>query len=351
MNSSERDATYEEILHFVHGFGIQLALPGMQMAIESAMDAAIENDYYNPLFDLPEEDYDEEYLAMGMECYFGLWSHDPSGDGYCGDHEYAFITREEMAEGDSALFAIIKGFVGDTWEYTAFLPETFNTDFYIHYQTNLDYTHRSQYLKDIVLAGEGPVSVFGNQHLNSFQGNSGDNHFQGFLGDDVIWGEEGLDRAIFEGNREEYVIIPSYATDDSSYQVIDISPDRDGTDHLFSVEEIEFNGVVYTLSELLGVSQSQLPEEFSLYMPYPNPFNPTTQIKVDVAESGPVQLMVYDINGRLVTTLKDATLEPGNYVIDWDARDGKGHMISTGIYFIQFTAASYRNTKKVLFLK
>ena len=65
MNSSERDATYEEILHFVHGFGIQLALPGMQMAIESAMDAAIENDYYNPLFDLPEEDYDEEYLAMG----------------------------------------------------------------------------------------------------------------------------------------------------------------------------------------------------------------------------------------------------------------------------------------------
>ena len=193
--------------------------------------------------------------------------------------------------------------------------------------------------------------MFGNHYLNSFQGNSGDNHFQGFLGDDVIWGEAGLDRAIFEGNLEEYVIIPPYATDDSSYQVIDISPDRDGTDHLFSVEEIEFNGVVYTLSELLGVSQSQLPEEFSLYMPYPNPFNPTTQIKVDVAESGPVQLMVYDINGRLVTTLKDATLEPGNYVIDWDARDRNGHMISTGIYFIQFTAASYRNTKKVLFLK
>ena len=33
MNSSERDATYEEILHFVHGFGIQLALPGMQIAL------------------------------------------------------------------------------------------------------------------------------------------------------------------------------------------------------------------------------------------------------------------------------------------------------------------------------
>jgi len=351
MNSSERDATYEEILHFVHGFGIQLALPGMQIAVESAMDIAIENDYYNPLFDLPEEDYDEEYLAMGMECYFGIWSHDPSGDGYCGDHEYAFITREEMADGDSALFAIIKGFVGDTWEYTAFLPETFNTEFYLHYQANLGYTYRSQFLKDIVLTGEGPVSVFGNQYLNSFLGNSGDNYFQGFLGDDIIWGEEGFDRAIYEGDLEEYVIIPPHVTDDSSYQVIDIVPDRDGTDHLFSVEEIEFNGVVYTLSELLGVSQSQFPKEFALYTPYPNPFNPTTQIRVDVAESGWVQLDVYDINGRLVRTLIDATLEHGHHEIEWDGRDRNGHMISTGVYFIQFTAVSYRNTNKVLFLK
>ena len=147
------------------------------------------------------------------------------------------------------------------------------------------------------------------------------------------------------------MIIPPHATDDSSYQVIDISPDRDGTDHLFSVEEIEFNGVVYTLSELLGVSQSQLPEEFALYTPYPNPFNPTTQIRVDVAESGRVQLAVYDINGRLVRTLVDATLDRGHHEMEWDARDRNGHMISTGVYFIQFTAVSYRNTNKVLFLK
>ena len=88
---------YEEVLHYVHGYGIQLVAPGMQNAIESAMSEAIENEYYEPLSDLPIEDYDEEYLAMGLECYFGLWQHDPSGDGYCGDQEYAFIDRETMA--------------------------------------------------------------------------------------------------------------------------------------------------------------------------------------------------------------------------------------------------------------
>jgi hypothetical protein len=56
MNSTERDATYGEVLHFMHGYGVQLALPTMQNAIESAMLNAINNDVYNPLNDLPEDD-------------------------------------------------------------------------------------------------------------------------------------------------------------------------------------------------------------------------------------------------------------------------------------------------------
>ena len=46
MNSSERDATYEEILHFVHVFGIQIALPAMQAYIENAMEDALQGNYY-----------------------------------------------------------------------------------------------------------------------------------------------------------------------------------------------------------------------------------------------------------------------------------------------------------------
>ena len=44
----------------------------------------IQSNYYMPLSDLPEEDYDEEYFAMGLESYFGLWSHDPSNNGFVG---------------------------------------------------------------------------------------------------------------------------------------------------------------------------------------------------------------------------------------------------------------------------
>ncbi len=351
INSTERDATYEEILHFIHGYGIQLAAPGMQTAIVSAMDIAISGEYYNPLSDLPLEDYDEEYLAMGLECYFGLWAHDPSGNGYCGDQEYAFINREAMEVGDSLLFSIISGFLGDTWEYAAVLPESFGSEFHLQQDNNLNYTYRSKYLKNVNISGGSSASIYGNDYINSFFGSSGDNHFQGFSGDDIINGSDGIDRAIYVGEREEYVVIPPYATEDSSLQVLDIQPDRDGTDHLYDIEEIEFNGVVYDIADLLDIENEILPENFSLYYPYPNPFNPITKINFDVANSEIIHLKVFDLNGSLVRTLNSSKLDIGKYTVEWDARDDKGFYISSGVYFIQFMSKSYRDTKKVLLIK
>ena len=351
MNSSERDATYEEILHFVHGFGIQLAAPGMQNAIEDAMAEAIANEYYNPLSDLPPDDYDEEYLAMGLECYFGLWEHDPSDDGYSGDQEYAFIEREAMASGDPGLYNIIQGFFGETWQYSASLAETFSNDFHLERQNDLDYTYRSQYLTDISIYGEEPVSIYGNHYINNFKGNAGDNMFLGSFGDDIIYGEEGIDRAIYAGDRDEYVVIPPHATDDSSYHIIDLEPGRDGTDHLFDIEEVEFNGVIFDISELLGLNVDQVPDNFALHKPYPNPFNPKTRIAFSVAQQGKVKLSVFDMSGRLIRTLKNAPMGVGNYEAEWDAKDNDGNKVSTGVYLIHFASGSYTSTQKVLLLK
>ena len=352
MNSTERDASYEEILHFVHGFGIQLALPAMQTVLESAMATAINNDIYNPLNDLPEEDYDEEYLAMGLECYFGIWSHDPNGDGYSGDQEYAFITREGMETGDPALFNIINGFAGETWEYTAVLPVGFNSDFYLNYQGGLDYTYRSQYLKNFVTSGDQSINYYGNDYPNEIAGNNGDNQFTGFGGDDILTGGDGLDRAIYQGDYNYYAVLPPIVTLDSSFQIIDLYPNRDGTDHLYDFEEVEFNGIIYLLSDFLEMnSNDQYPTEFSLGSPYPNPFNPATSISFDIAETGQIHLAVYDLNGRLIHTLKNGVTERGHYAVIWDAKDENGIGVSTGIYFIKLSSSSFLKTQKILFLK
>ncbi|MBT6516747.1 MAG: M6 family metalloprotease domain-containing protein [Candidatus Marinimicrobia bacterium] len=352
MNSTERDATYEEVLHFMHGYGVQLALPAMQNAIESAMLNAINNDVYNPLSDLPEDDFDEEYFAMGLECYFGLWTHDPNGDGFCGDQEYAFITREAMAIGDSALFAIINGYFGEAWEYTAVLPQGFNSNFFMKNQEGLDYTYRSQYLKNIETSGDQSINFYGNDFSNQIVGTNGNNTFIGYGGDDILIGGSGVDRAIYRGDYNYYAILPPFVTSDSSFQIIDLYPNRDDIDHLYEFEEIEFNGIVYLLSDLLDLnSDEQFPSKFSLDSPYPNPFNPSTSISYDIAKTGQIHLAVYDLNGRLIKTLKNGEAKRGYYSVIWDAKDENGAGVSTGIYFIKLTSLSFLNTHKILYLK
>ena len=236
---------------------------------------------------MPEEDYDEEYLAMGLECYFGIWAQNPNGNGYSGDHEYGCITRADMAQGDPDLFDIISGFFGETWKYTAVLPPDYNSQFSMSLDESQEYTFRSQYLNNLSATGDSDISILGNQYPNMLHGNNGNNSITGFAENDTIFGHGGIDRAIFQGNWEEYFIQP--IDDSTGIQVIDVMLHRDGIDNLYDFEEFEFNGQVYTLNDLLDADEElNLPNQFALHTPYPNPFNPVINIFYDIAENEPV---------------------------------------------------------------
>ncbi|MFC1481739.1 T9SS type A sorting domain-containing protein, partial [Candidatus Neomarinimicrobiota bacterium] len=99
------------------------------------------------------------------------------------------------------------------------------------------------------------------------------------------------------------------------------------------------------------IANEALPEKFELSQNYPNPFNPTTQIRFNVATTAPVRLAVYDLTGRLVTTLVHDVKQPGAYRIEWNGRDRLGRSLSSGVYFYVLEAGDFRATKKMLLLK
>jgi flagellar hook assembly protein FlgD len=57
-------------------------------------------------------------------------------------------------------------------------------------------------------------------------------------------------------------------------------------------------------------------------------------------------LRIYDITGRLVETLIDEQLKPGEYEINWS---GSSH--STGVYFVRLSSAEKTQTTKIMLLK
>ncbi len=75
---------------------------------------------------------------------------------------------------------------------------------------------------------------------------------------------------------------------------------------------------------------NELPEEFKLYQNYPNPFNPVTNIKFTIKENTRVSLKVYDITGKLVSTLVNNVLDRGEHSIIFD-----GSVFASGIYYYQ----------------
>ena len=84
---------------------------------------------------------------------------------------------------------------------------------------------------------------------------------------------------------------------------------------------------------------------------YPNPFNPKTSINFALANSGAVQLEVFNILGQKVRTLVDGQMAAGNHTITWDSCDENGGVVASGAYFYRLTTDDYSSTKKMLLMK
>gem|GEM_PF-1184545 len=107
--------------------------------------------------------------------------------------------------------------------------------------------------------------------------------------------------------------------------------------------------VNHALSAMMGktvASQSEvLPMDFALYSNYPNPFNPITNIKIDIPENSHIKVTVIDLSGRVVTELMNHNITAGKHQTIWNGKDNKGRQVSSGVYLYILTAKSNETGK------
>jgi len=226
-----RDASYEEIMHLVHDKGLEDILPEYHQEIVEAEKAAVEADIYHYGRLAPHE-----YIITGFDIYFGLWDHNPQGDGTSFGDEYPFHTKQEMKKGDPALYDLVEKFWPKYLTYDAYIDPTFEGTFSTVREKNTEYTYKSQYLINIILTGQKNTNVLGNDQDNRLTGNDGDNILTGGKGNDVIAGGKGEDTAEYSGDFAEYDV----TNVDNKTIVTDKVPDRDGKDELTDIEVLKF---------------------------------------------------------------------------------------------------------------
>ncbi len=91
---------------------------------------------------------------------------------------------------------------------------------------------------------------------------------------------------------------------------------------------------------------SQIPEAYSLSQNYPNPFNPSTTIEFSLPATAIVSVKVFNTLGEEVAVLVSQELSAGSYRYQWDAA-----LQSSGVYFYQIRAGSFKATKRMVLVK
>lgn len=113
----------------------------------------------------------------------------------------------------------------------------------------------------------------------------------------------------------------------------------------YRLRQTDFNGS----SELFDLPITVVigaPSHFELSQNYPNPFNPSTNISFRIPVNGNVVLKVFDVNGRLASTLLDGDLQTGYYTVKFIAGG-----LSGGIYYYTIESGSFSQTKKMVIIK
>lgn len=117
--------------------------------------------------------------------------------------------------------------------------------------------------------------------------------------------------------------------------------------YVYVAEKID--GLTVYSNDLVTAVEEQgsgIPKAFSLEQNFPNPFNPSTQIRFSVAAKGMVTLKVSDLLGREVAVLVREVLGAGAYVARFNAAN-----LSSGTYIYTLTAGDSRMSQKMLLLK
>lgn len=127
-----------------------------------------------------------------------------------------------------------------------------------------------------------------------------------------------------------------------------------GTDNIHSVEKLkEYTAFAKKFYDIVSAPDTNaviptpvIPVNYRLAQNYPNPFNPATTIEFDIIIKFNVELAVYDLMGKEISTLINRELEPGSYKVNFDASG-----LPSGVYYYKIKSGYFEEAKKMVVIR
>jgi len=134
-----------------------------------------------------------------------------------------------------------------------------------------------------------------------------------------------------------------------------VAPNYIGTDTLYATINIGYTGnwrwaankVIY-IKQPIGITGNSEPVHYELYQNYPNPFNPYTLISYSLKYNTFVNLDIYNVEGKIITTLVNEFQKSGNYIIPFSVSN---YPLSSGVYYYRLMTDKSSEVKSMVLVK
>ena len=113
-------------------------------------------------------------------------------------------------------------------------------------------------------------------------------------------------------------------------------------------DEIDIREIIVSdgFGKSVEVSNNLQPQNYVIMDSYPNPFNPTTTINIELFENSYSQVKIYNITGQLMDVLHEGMLFTGDNSFTWDAGN-----LASGIYFMAVEVNNSVTTHRLMLMK
>lgn len=104
--------------------------------------------------------------------------------------------------------------------------------------------------------------------------------------------------------------------------------------------------------QVTGVGAPNLSWVNFLARPWPNPSSLPVTIHFGLAHHEPAAtLSVFDVQGRLVRSIRSGPVGAGIYQLRWDLRNSAAKDVATGIYFLRLSASTFTRSERVVVIR
>ena len=107
--------------------------------------------------------------------------------------------------------------------------------------------------------------------------------------------------------------------------------------------------ITFTLEGETAVEENLPQQVYPGLSNFPNPFSQNTKISYYLEKGDrPVLLRIYNVSGKLIRELVNNTQDAGNYTLNWNRLDSKGHKVTSGVYFYESQTGKEKRIRKMV---